>query len=139
MRILLLEDEWLLARDMEHALRQAQHDVVGCFATVPEALSAADDSHPDLVLTNIVLGSGGSGIDAARKLAEMGIPSVFVSGSQEQANESRDAAIGILVKPCRAEQIGSSVVAIQAVLAGTEPRHVPDDFPRRRCRVQTQP
>ena len=105
---------------------EAGHEVVGCFAEVAEALPAALALRPDLVLTNIVLGTGESGIIAATRLLEAGLPSIFVSGSREDAEAAKGAALGILEKPCRAEQIADSIEAIGEVLAGGEPTYVPN-------------
>jgi DNA-binding NarL/FixJ family response regulator len=127
MVILVLEDEMLLAMDMEDALAKAGHEVMGPCTSVQSALAAAEHRKPDLVLTNINLGEGGgNGIDAAREfLRRYDVPALFVSGSKEEAFQGRDAALGILSKPCRPEQIASSVEAVKAVMDGVKPDFVP--------------
>lgn len=125
MIIVLIEDEWLVARDMEDALTQAGHRVHAHTSVIP-ALAQAEETHPDLVLTNIHLGAGGDGIDAASQfLQRFGVPSLFVSGSRKEAEAARGLALGILVKPCRAEQIVATVNAASDVIAGREPALVP--------------
>src|SRR3954447_2721286 len=98
MFVLLLEDEWLVARDMERALRNAGHRVTAC-TSVSEALSCAVQGRPDLMLTNVDLGVGGSGLEAAGVfLRRFGVPSLFVSGSRKAAEAAKGAALGILTK-----------------------------------------
>jgi two-component system, response regulator PdtaR len=126
MVILVLEDEMLLAMDMEDALAKAGHEVIGPCTSVQSALLAAEHRKPDLVLTNINLGEGGNGVDAAREfLRRYDVPALFVSGSKEEAFRAREAALGILSKPCRPEQIVSSVRAVKAVMDGVRPDFVP--------------
>ena len=126
MVILLLEDEVLLAMDMADALTKAGHEVLGPCSSVAAAIAIADDRTPDLLLTNIDLKQGGSGIDAAREfLHRYHVPAVYVSGSKESAFRAREAALGLLSKPCRADQIVSSVRAVGSLMVGAKPEFVP--------------
>jgi CheY-like chemotaxis protein len=126
MVILLLEDEVLLAMDMADALTEAGHDVLGPVSSVAAALVLAEHRTPDLLLTNIDLKQGGSGIDAAREfLQRYHVPAVYVSGSKEAAFRAKEAALGLLSKPCRADQIVASVKALGTLMDGARPEFVP--------------
>src|SRR5579872_6200250 len=77
LRILIVEDEAVLAMDMEFSLTQAGFDVVGVADSEGEALLLAHQEHPDLVLMDITLRDG-DGLAAARAIADRA-KIVFVS------------------------------------------------------------
>jgi len=66
MRILIVEDDRLLAAGLAMMVESAGHEVVGHAATVRAAMDLARSQVPDLTLMDIDLGLGGSGIAAAR-------------------------------------------------------------------------
>jgi two-component system, response regulator PdtaR len=67
MRILIVEDEMVIAWDIQSTLENAGHTVIGIAATVVKAMKISEDNCPDLALVNINLREGrGVGIDFAR-------------------------------------------------------------------------
>ena len=68
-RILIIEDEPIIALDLERLVAELGHKVVGTAATSDEAVALAGSTAPGLVLADINLGEGGSGLDAVEKFS----------------------------------------------------------------------
>lgn len=103
-RVLIVEDELLIALDMEDALITAGHEVVGLAADMHQAMELAETYRPDLAIMDVNLARGTSGIETARRLRErLDVPSLFVSGNLD-AKTRKIAAdcrpLGFVVKPC---------------------------------------
>ena len=73
-RILIVEDEAIVAMDLKLHLQELGYGSVDVASSGEEALEAAGRLAPDLVLMDISLGSGMDGIVAARHLQNLGIP-----------------------------------------------------------------
>lgn len=103
MRILVVEDEFLIATECEFILADAGHEVVGVAADRDEALLLAERTRPDLVLMDIRLRRGDDGIAAATDiLRRLGIRSIFVSAHGERETRLRGRAaepLGWVMKP----------------------------------------
>ena len=94
MRILIAEDNSLIAMAMATSLERAGHEVVGPVVANAPAMAAARETPPDLALVDIDLQGGDSGFDLAASLhVELGVPSLFVTGQLGEAIE-RGASIG---------------------------------------------
>lgn len=79
-RILIVEDEQLVAADLEAKLHRLGYKVVGCAASGPEALQMAANEHPDLVLMDIRLQGDMDGIQVAKRLQTISpVKVIFVS------------------------------------------------------------
>ena len=122
-KVLLVEDEPLVAFDTEHVLRDAEFEIVATVDRVAEAIEvirAGDEI--DLVLVDISLADG-NGIDVARVAHEAGIAVLFVTGSCPEGG--RAVAAGCLAKPYAQRDLLAAIAAIEAVLDGKTPRRVP--------------
>jgi CheY-like chemotaxis protein/DNA-directed RNA polymerase specialized sigma24 family protein len=83
--VLIIEDESVIAIDIEGIVRELGHSVVGIAGSEREAISLARAKKPGLVLADINLGSGGSGIDAVGKILQaMTVPVIFVTAFPER-------------------------------------------------------
>jgi len=102
-RILIVEDEALLARDTAYMLDAMGCRVVGIAATADEAVSQTGCLRPDLILMDIRLKGQRDGIEAAAEIHErFGFPLIFVTAQSDEAILSRAQAthpVGILFKP----------------------------------------
>jgi DNA-binding NarL/FixJ family response regulator len=79
-RILIVEDDYLVASEMEAALAQAGFEIAGLASSAEEALQLAAGQHPALVVMDIRLDGPRDGIDTALELfATRGIRCVFVT------------------------------------------------------------
>ena len=79
-RVLIIEDEPLIALDIEGLVTDIGHEVVGVAATHKEALALARDKRPELILADIQLADGSSGIEAVNEiLMELNVPVIFIT------------------------------------------------------------
>lgn len=99
MNILIVEDETLLALELESELEAAGHTVIGQAMSSAEARALADARRPDFAFVDIHLVDGVTGIDVGRHLNESGIPYVFVSGNVRRIPDDFAGAIGAIEKP----------------------------------------
>ena len=102
-RVLIVEDEGIIAMDVAMMLEEAGHAVVGIARTGPEALDLSQAHGPDIVLMDLNLGEGTRGDEAARAIFErQGIRSIFVSGSIDERTRADLIALnpaGMITKP----------------------------------------
>ena len=126
MRILIVEDDRLLAASLGMILESAGHEVVGHAVTVRAAMDLARSHSPDLTLMDIDLGLGGSGIAAARGMKKHhGLVSLFVTDQPDRARQAADASLGVLVKPYDRDTVLRTLEVASLVLA----RQPPGDLP----------
>lgn len=84
-RILIIEDEAIIAMHIQSIVGDAGHEVVGVAQTRKEAVALAAQTSPELVLADISLADGSSGIDAVREILElMDVPVIFVTAFPER-------------------------------------------------------
>jgi two-component system, response regulator PdtaR len=113
LRILIVEDNVLLAFMVEECLVEAGHSVIGPVPSVTTALAAIKVAEPDLALIDINLEGEGSGIDLARKLSERAIPIFYATGQVEMARAVAAHAMGVIPKPFSPELIVELVSTIE--------------------------
>jgi CheY-like chemotaxis protein len=82
MRVLIVEDEGLIALDLEGLVEAMGHEACGWATRAGEALRLARETAPDLVLMDVQLAGGDSGLDAARAIsAELPVRMVFLTAN----------------------------------------------------------
>lgn len=103
LRVLIVEDNSLMARDVAEVVESAGHVVVGAATTAANAVTLATRTFPDLCLMDIQLASWGDGIDAAIEIrARLDIPSVFITAHDDPVSRDRAkhaAPLAFLTKP----------------------------------------
>src|SRR4029079_3698751 len=83
--ILIIEDEPLIAMDIEEMVESLGHRVVGTARTHDEATALFDKDHPKTVLADIQLADGSSGIDAVNEiLSSTPVPVIFITAFPER-------------------------------------------------------
>ena len=83
-RVLIIEDEMVIALDLENLVIELGHTGTGIATTRAEAVSMARERKPDLILTDIQLADGSSGLDAATDiLGGNQIPVIFITAFPE--------------------------------------------------------
>lgn len=110
-RVLIIEDEPIIALDLENLLTELGHRVVATAATRDEAVAKARAERPGLVLADINLGEGGSGIDAVTEILEsFDIPVIFVTAYPERLlTGERPEPTYLIAKPFLPETIQATV------------------------------
>jgi CheY-like chemotaxis protein/DNA-directed RNA polymerase specialized sigma24 family protein len=84
-QVLIIEDEPMIAMDLETIVRDLGHDVTGVAVTRDEAVTAVHERRPGLVLADIQLADDSSGIDAVKDiLAEFSVPVIFITAFPER-------------------------------------------------------
>ncbi len=125
-RLLVVEDEPLVAFDTEYFLTEAKFTIVATIDRVAEALTIlASDTLVDLVLVDVNLADG-SGIDVALAAQAHGVPVMFVTGSCPV--EAKTLAAGCLSKPYTPRDLIAAIEAIEATLGGGKPKRIPSGF-----------
>jgi DNA-binding response OmpR family regulator len=125
-RLLIVEDEPLVAFDTEHFLREAEFEILATVDRVAAALKVIRvEEGIDLVLVDISLADG-SGLDVAHAAHGAGITVLFVTGACPQG--ARDVAAGCLSKPYAQRDLLAAIDAIEAVLEGRKPKKLPVGF-----------
>lgn len=122
-RILIVEDDALIAFDNENALSDAGFSVVATVDNATDALRLIAGGGIDLVMSDVNLSGEGSGVDVARAARDAGIVLLFVSGHCPA--DARELAIGCLAKPYTQRDLLGSIEAVAAARSGHPARHVP--------------
>ena len=123
--ILIVEDEALIAMLVEDSVNTAGHTVVGVADTVADAIEMVEKSPPELVLCDIKLLNGDSGLDVAAFLSERHIPCLFVSGNCPNPDDGRGLALGCMLKPFRPARLEEAIDTALAVARGILPGELP--------------
>lgn len=108
-RILIVEDEFLIALELENRLLDADFEVVGIATTAGEAIALASSQTPDLAIMDIRLAGRRDGVEAAIEIfTTLGIRSIFSSAHDDAATRKRAipaSPIGWLRKPYSANAL----------------------------------
>lgn len=110
-RVLVIEDEPVIAMHIVQIVEGMGHDVVATAATREDAVAQAARTRPDLVLADIQLADGSSGIDAvADILSAITVPVVFITAYPERLLTGQRAEPTFLVtKPFDSENVVATV------------------------------
>ncbi|NCP10594.1 MAG: response regulator [Sphingomonadales bacterium] len=122
-RLLIVEDEPLVAFDNEHFLTAAGYEVLATVDNAEDAIAALS-GETDLVVLDLNIAGEGSGIDVAKAARDKGIPVVFVTGACP--HHAKGYALGCLAKPYRDKDLIATIKALDRVIAGEEPGKLPD-------------
>ncbi|MBS0123578.1 response regulator [Thetidibacter halocola] len=111
-RVMIIEDEAIIAVDLEAIVSEMGHRVTGVARTEKGALDLAAREVPDLILSDIQLADNSSGIDAVNGILQQtpGIPVIFITAFPERllTGEGPEPAF-LISKPYTEEQVRSAV------------------------------
>lgn len=124
LRLLVVEDEAMVAMLIEDALTLHGHVVVGVADNRARAIEIAEQTRPDLALCDINLADGDNGLDVAAALGARGIASLFLSGTCPVTVTDRHI-VGCLPKPFHTGTLGAAVRAAHRVMQGRAPDALP--------------
>lgn len=112
-RVLIVEDEGIIAHDMERRLIRMGYAVAGIADNGADALSLSEQTQPDIVLMDIVIQGSMDGIETARKLKEQrDIPVIFLTAHSDDATLDHAKRIqpqAYLVKPFEETEMRTSI------------------------------
>ncbi|MBB3859425.1 DNA-binding response OmpR family regulator [Novosphingobium hassiacum] len=127
MRVLLVEDEPLLAMLLEESLVDLGHEPVGAVATVSQAMALLDSETVDCALLDFSLGGNDNSVAVAQRLRQAGVPFCYLSG-----HSSLDTGSGAPDAPMMTKPV--SIVHLEAALDQMESKtganlRIPADCP----------
>ncbi|MBI2390610.1 MAG: response regulator [Deltaproteobacteria bacterium] len=112
-RILIVEDQRLIAADLASTLKRLGYDVAGSVASGEEAVPAALELHPDLILMDIRLRDEMDGIQAAEAIrARSDVPIVYLTAYADEETIARakgTTPFGYLVKPFNERELRAAI------------------------------
>lgn len=120
--ILIIEDEPLIAMDLEALVKDLGHRLHGVARTHTEAVKAVADRRPGLVLADIQLADGSSGLEAVNEiLSSMTVPVIFITAYPERLLTGQKPEPAFLItKPFQPETV--KAVISQALFFDTHAR-----------------
>jgi two-component system, response regulator PdtaR len=122
MRVLIVEDEPLIALSLASELKLAGHHVLGPSADADEALCLAGDHHADLALISADLQGGMGGTELARLLqSQCEVPALLLTTQPSTMHADTDAFLGMITLPFDPAEISDLIRAAQAVIGGDQP------------------
>lgn len=112
-RILIVEDEVIIARDIESKLRGLGYDTLPIVSSGEEAVERAGELRPDLVLMDIVLNGDMDGIEATNRIGRLfNIPVVYLTAYADDTTLERAKVtdpFGYMIKPFGEKELHSTV------------------------------
>lgn len=114
-RIMIVEDEFLIAQELQERLESLGYKVTAVVDSGEEALEKAEQNPPEVVIMDIRLQGKMNGIETAAILhKEMGIPSIYVTAYAEDGmlgEAAKTEHSGYLIKPYRDKELRAAIEA----------------------------
>jgi DNA-binding NarL/FixJ family response regulator len=109
-RILIIEDEALVAMELRFVLEDLGHEVVGTAADAGAARNLAREVDVDLALVDIHLSDGPTGVELGRELGQdMGVTVLFMTANPGMVRDGVAGTIGVLSKPTDEHAVQTAV------------------------------
>ena len=110
-RVLIIEDEPIIALDIETIVRDLGHGITGMATTAGEAMALFEAETPGLVLADIQLADHSSGIDAVREmLAQHSVPVIFITAFPERLlTGERPEPTFLITKPFQTATVQAAI------------------------------
>jgi two-component system response regulator LytT len=111
--ILIVEDESIVAKDIQHSLKKIGYTVVATCSTGEEAIRTTEELKPDLVLMDIMLKGDMSGIEAAAQIREKyNIPVIYLTAYADESTLNKakvSEPYGYIIKPFKEIDLHTSI------------------------------
>lgn len=110
-RVMIIEDEPIIAMDLQSIVEDLGHEVTGIADTRSRAVALAGDTKPDLILADIQLADGSSGIDAVRDiLPDLPVPVIFITAYPERLlTGERPEPTFLITKPFKRSAVEAAI------------------------------
>ena len=112
-KVLVVEDEGIVALDLASRLRRLGYDVSGIATSGEDAIQKAAETHPDLVLMDIRLRGKMDGIEAAQTIrARFDVPVIYLTALADEETLQRARATehdGLILKPFEERELHAAV------------------------------
>jgi DNA-binding response OmpR family regulator len=131
LKVLIAEDELLIADLLEEALEAGGYDVCGIARTVDEAVALGELHKPDLAILDVRLAKGGRGPEIARRLHSKGKIGVLYATGDDARNSALTLVDGeaAITKPYRVEDVLRALALIREIVtAGSATPPYPAGF-----------
>jgi DNA-binding response OmpR family regulator len=120
-RVMIVEDEALLAMQLESFLEDAGHEVVGWATSAAEARELCREARPDLAFVDLQLADGCTGMELARDIEDEDATVVFVTANSRMLPEDLCGAVGVISKPYSVHGIEAALRYLHEGLRGPPP------------------
>lgn len=127
MKILLVEDEYIVAASLKFLLATMGYEVVGVADDVASTITEAERTRPELAFVDIQLAKGDSGLDAAAELQKRGVICIFLT-CNSPSGPRPDLAIGCLPKPFSDVGLEGAIKIAEAYIKKLPLPNSPPDF-----------
>ncbi len=111
--VLVVEDESIVSKDIQHSLNKLGYHVVGSASTGEKAIELALELSPDVILMDIMLKGQLSGIEAAQQIrAQKSIPVIYLTAYADEATLSKAKVTqpyGYILKPFKEIDIHTAI------------------------------
>ena len=111
--VFIVEDQNIIALDLKLRLKKLGYRISGIAASGEEALAGINNSHPDVVLMDIILRGDMDGIETAKKICEQNkTPVIFLTSHSDKETKSRALKThprGYLLKPVNETELKHSI------------------------------
>jgi len=112
-RILIVEDEKIIALDLQRRLERFGYSVVGMASDGMEAVALAKERAPDIILMDIMLAGGMDGIEAAGQIRDRyGVPVIFLTAYTDEKTLERAKEVepfGYILKPFKERELYTTI------------------------------
>jgi len=118
LRVLIVEDEVLLAAELEYLVTASGAAPVGHAMTSVEAIDLAQRLRPDLALVDVHLSDGPTGVDAAREMTDhCGAVVLFITANMKRLPQDFAGACGVMSKPYSEHQVRTAIAFLSECMA----------------------
>jgi DNA-binding response OmpR family regulator len=117
-RILIVEDEMLVAMEMEAILDDLGHHCAGIAPDLATAAAFFDDNL-DLALVDLNLRDGLTGPQIGKRLSENGVPVVFITANPTQLGNGIAGTVGVVTKPTDQDTLAAVLDYVFASRSGS--------------------
>lgn len=111
--VLVVEDESIVSKDIQHSLKKLGYNVVGAASTGEKAFELAQEKNPDIILMDIMLKGEMNGIETAEKVkTELHIPVIYLTAYADESTLAKAKVTepyGYIIKPFKEVDLHTSI------------------------------